>query len=50
MPHAARIGDFKPPIGALPGQCHARQTQQARPIRQPFRPPIRAYQRQPMQR
>ena len=50
MPRAACIGDFKPTIRALLRQGHAGQAQQAGAILQPFGPPMRAHQRQPMQR
>ena len=49
MPRAACTSNLKPPIRALLRQSHAGQAQQAGAILQPFGPPMRAYQRQPMQ-
>ena len=50
MPRTACIGNLKPSIGALACQCHAREAQQAGAILKSFGPPMRAHQRQPMQR
>jgi hypothetical protein len=50
MPRAAGIGNLKPSIRALLRQGHAGQAQQAGAILQPFGPPMRTHQRQPMQR